>query len=164
MTTPVSGSIQFATRASIAERVLPLAFMVVAIALVIAEPTDYRGWLCLAVAPFFVYIAWRGRLVVTENTLFVFTGPRGRLGRFVRLDDLVVFSVERHLSRVFVPYRSLVLRDSSSDEVVIDLWGWQRWRELMALITEISGRQPLKIAWLEGAGDPPFTRPKTPGM
>lgn len=159
--TPASGPVQFAMRPKAVQRYGSLVLPILGVVAAVADPSDPRSWLLLVTTPVVVLVAWRERLVVQDDTLFLFIVRRGH---FVLLDDLTEFAIERHVSRIAVPYRSLHVRDSAGRDISIDLWEWDRWRELITVIETISGRPPRTVRWLEGAGEPPFPRPRTPGV
>jgi hypothetical protein len=85
------------------------------------------------------YTAWRQRIIVRENTLFVHDGMWREP---VLLDHL---TEARFLWRT--PFRSLTrtvlrLTDSGGATVDISLRRWRGWRDLVAVVIDVSGIVP----------------------
>lgn len=94
-------------------------------------------WLGVSVA--LATVSWRQRIIVTEDTLFF---------RYVSWHPPILLD---HLSRAefrwSAPFRELprtVLRlaDTTGETVDIPLRWWSGWRDLVRLVTELSGSVP----------------------
>ena len=135
--------VQLELRPSLGTRVgAPLFGVAVAVAAAVLFAAD-RG---IVIAALWMVIVlqltvsgWRDRLVVREDTLFV----RDRFWREpVLLDHLTGAAYHWSWPNRRLPRTVLRLTDVDGATVDIALRRWARWRDLVALVTELSGLVP----------------------